>query len=102
MNAQVLQAVHAQADEFVALRRDIHRHPELGLHEERTSELVAQRLQAWGYEVHHGLATTGVIGTLRRGQGTRRLGLRADMDALPIQETNTFAHASGRPGLMHA
>lgn len=102
MNAQVLQAVHAQADEFVALRRDIHRHPELGLQEERTSELVAQRLQAWGYEVHRGLATTGVIGTLRRGQGTRRLGLRADMDALPIQETNTFAHASGRPGLMHA
>jgi hippurate hydrolase len=102
MNAPVLQALQAQADEFVALRRDIHRHPELGLQEERTSELVAQRLQAWGYEVHRGLATTGVIGTLRRGQGTRRLGLRADMDALPIQETNTFAHASDRPGLMHA
>ena len=102
MNAPVLDALQARADDFVALRRDIHRHPELGLQEERTSDLVAQRLQAWGYEVHRGLATTGVVGTLRRGTGTRRLGLRADMDALPIHETNTFAHASCRPGLMHA
>ncbi len=102
MNAPVLDALQARADDFVALRRDIHRHPELGLQEERTSDLVAQRLQTWGYEVHRGLATTGVVGTLRRGTGTRRLGLRADMDALPIHETNTFAHASCRPGLMHA
>ena len=102
MGAPVLDALQARADDFVALRRDIHRHPELGLQEERTSDLVAQRLQAWGYEVHRGLATTGVVGTLRRGTGTRRLGLRADMDALPIHETNTFAHASCRPGLMHA
>jgi hippurate hydrolase len=102
MNAPVLDALQARADDFVALRRDIHRHPELGLQEERTSDLVAQRLQAWGYEVHRGLATTGVVGTLSRGAGTRRLGLRADMDALPIHETNTFAHASCRPGLMHA
>ena len=102
MNAPVLDALQVRADDFVALRRDIHRHPELGLQEERTSDLVAQRLQAWGYEVHRGLATTGVVGTLRRGTGTRRLGLRADMDALPIHETNTFAHASCRPGLMHA
>ncbi len=102
MNAPVLDALQARADDFVALRRDIHRHPELGLQEERTSDLVAERLQTWGYEVHRGLATTGVVGTLRRGTGTRRLGLRADMDALPIHETNTFAHASCRPGLMHA
>ncbi len=102
MGAPVLDALQARADDFVALRRDIHRHPELGLQEERTSDLVAQRLQTWGYEVHRGLATTGVVGTLRRGTGTRRLGLRADMDALPIHETNTFAHASCRPGLMHA
>ncbi|MDZ4125811.1 MAG: amidohydrolase, partial [Hydrogenophaga sp.] len=97
-----LDALQARADVFVALRRDIHRHPELGLREERTSDLVAERLQAWGYEVHRGLATTGVVGTLRRGEGTKRLGLRADMDALPIHETNTFAHASVTPGVMHA
>lgn len=97
-----LDALQARTDVFVALRRDIHRHPELGLREERTSDLVAERLQAWGYEVHRGLATTGVVGTLRRGEGTKRLGLRADMDALPIHETNTFAHASATPGVMHA
>jgi hippurate hydrolase len=102
MDAPVLDALRARADAFVALRRDLHRHPELGLQEERTSALVAERLQAWGYEVHRGLATTGVVGTLRRGSGRKRLGLRADMDALPVQEANTFAHASCHPGRMHA
>ncbi len=72
------------APEFIALRRDIHRHPELGFEEFRTSDLVAQRLQSWGYEVTRGLGGTGVVGQLRRGDGQRRLGLRADMDALPI------------------
>ena len=102
MEALVLDALRARADAFVALRRDVHRHPELGLREERTSALVAERLRSWGYEVHRGLATTGVVGTLRRGTGRKRLGLRADMDALPVQEANTFAHASCHPGLMHA
>jgi hippurate hydrolase len=97
-----LAALAARADEFVALRRDLHRHPELGLQEFRTADLVAERLAAWGYTVHRGLATTGVVGQLRRGSGQRRLGLRADMDALPIEETNTFSHASAHPGVMHA
>lgn len=98
----LLAALQAQAPEFVALRHDIHRHPELGLHEVRTSELIAQRLAAWGYTVHRGLARTGVVGQLRKGSGSKRLGLRADMDALPLQETNHFAHASCHPGVMHA
>ena len=98
----MLQALQTRAATFVALRRDIHRHPELGLKEFRTSDLVAARLAAWGYTVHRGLAGTGVVGQLVRGTGTRRLGLRADMDALPIQEENHFAHASRHPGVMHA
>jgi hippurate hydrolase len=102
MGAAVLDALQARADAFVALRRDIHHHPELGLQEFRTADLVAQRLQAWGYEVLRGLARTGVVGTLRRGIGGKRLALRADMDALPIHEANTFAHASATPGVMHA
>ena len=98
----MLQALQTRAATFVALRRGIHRHPELGLKEFRTSDLVAARLAAWGYTVHRGLAGTGVVGQLVRGTGTRRLGLRADMDALPIQEENHFAHASRHPGVMHA
>jgi len=90
------------APEFIALRRDIHRHPELGFEEFRTSDLVAQRLQSWGYEVTRGLGGTGVVGQLRRGDGQRRLGLRADMDALPIQEQTGLPHASCHAGLMHA
>ena len=77
MNTTLLQAMRNQAPEFVGLRRDLHRHPELGLAEVRTSQVIADCLQAWGYEVHRGLATTGVVGTLRRGLGSKRLGLRA-------------------------
>ena len=65
----LLESAQRDASEFVALRRDIHRHPELGLHEVRTADLIAQRLEAWGYDVHRGLATTGVVGTLKRGEG---------------------------------
>ncbi|WP_348752349.1 M20 aminoacylase family protein [uncultured Aquincola sp.] len=90
------------ADEFIALRRDIHRHPELAYQEHRTAELVADRLRAWGYEVATGIAGTGVVGTLRRGDGPQRLGLRADMDALPITEATGLPYASLRPGVMHA
>jgi hippurate hydrolase len=98
----LLDALRARADEFVGVRRDIHRHPELAFDEHRTAALVAGRLQAWGYEVTTGIGGTGVVGLLRRGQGSKRLGLRADMDALPIDEATGLAHASVKPGVMHA
>ena len=98
----LLNRMHAQASEFIALRRDIHRHPELGYQEFRTSDLVAERLASWGYRVTRGLGGTGVVGQLVRGSGGKRLGLRADMDALPIQEATGLPHASCHAGLMHA
>ena len=98
----ILETVTQGADEFVALRRDIHRHPELGYQEFRTSDLVAQCLTQWGYEVERGLGGTGVVGQLRRGKGGKRLGLRADTDALPIQEATGLEHASCNEGIMHA
>ncbi len=88
--------------EWQAIRRDLHQHPELSYEEYRTSQAVAERLASWGIEVHTGLAGTGVVGVLRHGTLDKTLGLRADMDALPIQETNTFSHASRQPGKMHA
>jgi hippurate hydrolase len=97
-----LAALTAQADEFVAVRRDIHQHPELAFEEHRTSDLVALRLAQWGYTVTRGLGGTGVVGQLRRGSGTKALGLRADMDALPIREATGLAHASCHDGVMHA
>lgn len=96
------EALTARVGEFIQLRRDIHRHPELAFEEHRTSELVAAKLEAWGYQVHRGLGGTGVVGTLKRGTSTRSLGLRADMDALPIQETSGAEWSSTKPGLMHA
>lgn len=101
MSHPLIQSLQAHRQEFVALRRDLHQHPELGLHEVRTSQRVAECLESWGYEVHRGLATTGVVGTLRRGTG-RRLGLRADMDALPLQEASGKSWSSTRDGVMHA
>ncbi|WP_332776625.1 M20 aminoacylase family protein [Polaromonas sp.] len=98
----VLDALNAQADEFIAVRRDIHRHPELGFQEHRTSDLVAERLAQWGYAVERGLGGTGLVGQLRRGSGTKRLGLRGEMDALPIVEATGLAHASCHAGVMHA
>ncbi|MCE2773762.1 MAG: M20 family metallopeptidase [Burkholderiaceae bacterium] len=88
--------------EFIALRREIHAHPELAFQEHRTAALVARKLTDWGYEVATGLGGTGVVGTLRRGRGSRRLGLRADMDALPITEATGHAWSSQTPGVMHA
>ncbi|MGE5338539.1 MAG: M20 aminoacylase family protein [Gemmatimonadota bacterium] len=88
--------------EIQAIRRDIHAHPELRYEETRTSELVARRLADWGIEVHRGLGGTGVVGTIRHGKSKRSIGLRADMDALPIQETNEFAHRSTHDHKMHA
>jgi len=97
-----LTTLQANADVFTALRRDIHQHPEIGFKEFRTSDLVAERLQRWGYEVTRGLGGTGVVGQLKRGTGTGKLGLRADMDALPIVETTGLPYASSHAGLMHA
>ena len=100
--SDTLTRLQALSDEFTALRRDIHRHPELGYQEFRTSDLVAERLASWGYRVTRGLGGTGVVGQLVRGSGAKRLGLRADMDALPIQEATGLPHASCHAGLMHA
>ncbi|HWK45480.1 MAG TPA: M20 aminoacylase family protein [Stellaceae bacterium] len=94
--------IAAFAPEMSEWRHDIHAHPELGLQEHRTSELVAGKLASWGIEVTRGLAGTGLVGTLRAGQSTRSIGLRADMDALPMEEKNEFGHRSQTPGVMHA
>ena len=88
--------------ELVAIRRDIHAHPELAFNETRTADLVARELVACGLEVHRGLAKTGVVGVLRKGHSTRAIGLRADMDALPLDEKSDFAHRSTQAGQMHA
>ena len=98
----LLHAMRALSPEFIAIRRDIHAHPELAFEERRTSDLVAQRLASWGYQVHRGLGGTGVVATLRKGSGSRTLGIRADMDALPIQEKTGLDYASRHGGKMHA
>lgn len=87
LSTALLQTMNKQADEFIRIRRDIHQHPELGFQEQCTSDLVATLLSEWGYTVTRGLGHTGVVGQLTRGDGQRRLGLRADMDALPIHES---------------
>ena len=84
------------------LRHTLHANPELGLEEVETSNLVAGRLESYGYKVHRGLATTGVVGSMKLGDSARSVGLRADMDALPIRETTGAPYASRNPGLMHA
>ena len=89
-------------EEIASIRRDIHAHPELAFHENRTSDLVADRLEAWGVEVHRGIARTGIVGVVRAGKSDRAIGLRADMDALPMGEANTFEHRSRHEGRMHA
>jgi len=89
-------------EELTQIRRDIHAHPELGFEEERTADIVAAKLKEFGCEVHRGLATTGVVGTIRRGNSLKAIGLRADMDCLPMQELNEFAHRSTHDGKMHA
>ena len=98
------QALAPRIGDFIALRRDLHRHPELAFEEHRTSALVAAKLREWGYAVSTGLGGTGVVGTLRKGHSDRAIGLRADMDALPITEAPTTDRpwASAAPGRMHA
>jgi hippurate hydrolase len=92
----------ADYNRFINIRRDIHAHPELGFDEHRTSEIVAGLLKEWGIEVHRGIAGTGVVGVLKAGSSKRTIGLRADMDALPLQELNQFEHRSTNDGKMHA
>jgi amidohydrolase len=102
MTQSPLDRARLYQDELAAIRRDIHAHPELGLEEYRTADLVAEKLQEWGIEVHRGVGKTGVVGVLRNGNGQGAIGLRADMDALPMQEATGLAHASQIPGRMHA
>ncbi|CAB3794405.1 Hippurate hydrolase [Paraburkholderia caffeinitolerans] len=103
MNTMAIPPAIAEIEaEMIALRHAIHAHPELGFEEFVTSDLVAERLAEWGYEVHRGLGGTGVVGTLKVGTGKQRLGLRADMDALPIQENTGLDYESRVPGKMHA
>ena len=89
-------------NEMQTWRRDIHAHPEIAFEEHRTAELVAEKLKSFGIEVETGIAGTGVVGTLKRGTGNRSIGLRADLDALLINEANEFEHKSKNPGKMHA
>ncbi len=97
-----LESLNTIAQEFAIVRRDIHQHPELGYKEFRTSDLVIQLLNSWGYSVTTGLGGTGVVGQLIRGDGQKRIGIRADMDALPIEEETGLAYSSSHPGVMHA
>lgn len=98
----VLPELLAQSEAMRVLRRDLHAHPELCFQEERTSDVIARTLSAWGVEVHRGLGKTGVVGVIEGRPGRRAIGLRADIDALPMTEHNQFAHASRHPGRMHA
>jgi amidohydrolase len=99
---QIVQRIAEFHDQLTEWRRDIHAHPELGFEEQRTSDLVAQRLTEFGYEVFRGIGKTGVVGRLRAGSSSRSIGLRADMDCLPIQETTNLPHRSRYEGRMHA
>lgn len=102
---KIIESILAGAADIAAVRRDIHAHPELCFQEVRTADLVAQKLESWGIPIHRGLGTTGVVGIVHGRDGGacgRAVGLRADMDALPMQEFNKFPHASTQPGKMHA
>jgi hippurate hydrolase len=99
---QLIDSIVADAELIQSVRRDIHAHPELGFAETRTSDLIAARLQEWGIPIQRGLAKTSVVGILKHGSSARAVGLRADIDALPMTEHNRFAHASRHAGKMHA
>jgi len=99
---KLVDSIVSQTESLVSIRRDLHAHPELCFKEVRTAQTVANLLTQWGIEIHQGLGTTGVVGVIKSGTSKRAIGLRADMDALPLQEGNTFAHASRHPGHMHA
>jgi hippurate hydrolase len=99
---KLVDPIIAFQSEIQAIRRDLHAHPELCYEEQRTSDVVAAKLTEWGIPVIRGLGLTGVVGIIKNGTSERAIGLRADMDALPMQEVNTFPHASRHPGKMHA
>ncbi|MCX7224738.1 MAG: M20 family metallopeptidase [Burkholderiales bacterium] len=99
---KIIDSIVTQAASIANVRRDIHAHPELCFQEVRTADLVAAKLTEWGIPIHRGLGTTGVVGIVKSGTSSRAIGLRADMDALPMQEFNTFSHASQNAGKMHA
>ncbi len=99
---QAIEHIRGYAEEMTAIRRDLHQHPELGFEEVRTSGIVAGKLRGWGIEVTTGIAGTGVVGVVAGNRPGRRIGLRADMDALPIHEQTNLAFASRTAGVMHA
>ena len=99
---RLVEPILAFQTELEAIRRDLHAYPELCYEEQRTADVVAARLEEWGIPVVRGLGKTGVVGIVKNGSSNRAIGLRADMDALPMQELNTFDHASRHPGKMHA
>ena len=97
-----LEIIKTYAEEMKAIRHDFHIHPELGLEEHRTADIVAKKLESWGIEVHRGIGVTGVVGVIRKGSGGKRVGLRADMDCLPMDEMTNLPYRSQTPGKMHA
>src|SRR3954469_17059200 len=99
---KLIDSLVTQAAGIASGRRHLRAHPELCYQEVHTADVVAAKLTEWGIPIHRGLGTTGVVGILKNGAGTRAVGLRADMDALPMQEFNTFSHASKNAGKMHA
>ena len=99
---KIIDSIASQSADIAAIRRDIHAHPELCFQEARTADVVAQKLTEWGIPIVRGMGTTGIVGIVKNGTSARAIGLRADMDALPMQEFNTFEHASKHPGKMHA
>lgn len=99
---KLLEPIIQFSAEIQQIRRDIHAHPELCYQEQRTADVVANKLTQWGIPIIRGMGLTGVVGVIKRGTSNRAVGLRADMDALPMQELNTFAHTSQHPGKMHA
>ncbi len=98
----IIDSIVGHAAEIQAVRRDIHAHPELCFEEKRTADVIAAKLAEWGIPVHRGLGGTGVVGIVKNGTSSRAVGLRADIDALPMTEHNTFPHASKHAGRMHA
>src|SRR5262249_9821196 len=98
----IIERISEFHDDLTNMRREIHAHPELGFEEQRTSDLVANKLAEFGYEVFRGVGRTGVVGRLRAGTSSRSIGLRADMDALPIEEATNLTYRSRHPGRMHA
>ena len=99
---QLIESILADAAAITTIRRDIHAHPELCFEEVRTADVIAKALTEWGIPIHRGLGKTGVVGIVKNGTSSRAVGLRADIDALPMTEHNQFAHASTHPGKMHA